>query len=31
MLPCYVALVTLPDPISGWQYFSVATVLLGFP
>ncbi|GHJ84951.1 hypothetical protein NliqN6_1353, partial [Naganishia liquefaciens] len=31
MLPNYIALLTLPDPISGWTYFAVSTVLLGFP
>ncbi|BGP48339.1 hypothetical protein JCM10450v2_004211 [Rhodotorula kratochvilovae] len=27
----YAALVALPDPINPWSYFSLATVLLGFP
>ena len=30
MLPNYIALLTLPDPISGWTYFAVSTVLLGY-
>lgn len=30
MLPNYIALMALPHP-SGWQYFAIATVLLGFP
>lgn len=29
MLPNYIALLTLPNPISGWTYFAVSTVLLG--
>jgi predicted MFS family arabinose efflux permease len=29
MLPNYIALLTLPSPISGWTYFAVSTVLLG--
>lgn len=31
LLPCFVALLALKDPISGWQYFAIATVLLSFP
>lgn len=31
MLPYYIALLTLKSPIKPWTYFSVATVLLGFP
>ncbi|KAH7380693.1 major facilitator superfamily domain-containing protein [Pyrenochaeta sp. MPI-SDFR-AT-0127] len=31
LLPCFVALITLKDPISGWAYFAIATVLLSFP
>lgn len=31
LLPCFVALIALPDPISGWAYFAIATVLLSFP
>lgn len=30
MLPNYIALLTLPNPISGWTYFAVSTVLLGY-
>ena len=31
LLPCFIALVALPDPISPWAYFAIATVLLSFP
>ncbi|GJC96782.1 major facilitator superfamily transporter [Colletotrichum higginsianum] len=31
LLPCFVALIALPDPISSWAYFAIATVLLSFP
>lgn len=31
MLPCYIALIVLPDPIQPWSYFAIATVLLGYP
>ncbi|KAF4908595.1 putative transporter [Colletotrichum fructicola] len=31
LLPCFVALIALPDPISPWAYFAIATVLLSFP
>jgi hypothetical protein len=31
LLPCFIALVALPDPISSWSYFAIATVLLSFP
>ncbi|CEL09324.1 Putative Allantoate permease [Aspergillus calidoustus] len=31
LLPCFVALIALPDPIGPWQYFAIATVLLSFP
>jgi hypothetical protein len=31
LLPCFVALITLPDPIGPWAYFAIATVLLSFP
>ena len=31
LLPCFVALIALPDPISPWAYFAIATVLLAFP
>ncbi|WYZ37681.1 hypothetical protein EsH8_II_001187 [Colletotrichum jinshuiense] len=31
LLPCFVALIALPDPISPWSYFAIATVLLSFP
>ncbi|KAJ9092913.1 hypothetical protein QFC21_006625 [Naganishia friedmannii] len=31
MLPNYIALLTLPNPITGWTYFAVSTVLLGLP
>lgn len=31
LLPCFVALIALPDPISGWTYFAISTVLLSFP
>jgi hypothetical protein len=30
MLPCIIALVALPT-ITGWQYFAISTVLLGYP
>ncbi|KAI1088023.1 MFS general substrate transporter [Rostrohypoxylon terebratum] len=30
-LPCFVALIALPDPIGPWVYFAIATVLLSFP
>lgn len=31
LLPCFVALIALPDPIGPWAYFAIATVLLSFP
>lgn len=31
LLPCFVALIALPDPIGPWVYFAIATVLLSFP
>ncbi|KAL6706500.1 hypothetical protein ACN47E_005439 [Coniothyrium glycines] len=31
LLPCFAALIALKDPISGWAYFAIATVLLSFP
>lgn len=31
LLPCFIALITLSDPISGWAYFAISTVLLSFP
>ena len=31
LLPCFAALVAVKDPISGWAYFAIATVLLSFP
>ncbi|WWC91517.1 uncharacterized protein L201_006463 [Kwoniella dendrophila CBS 6074] len=31
MLPNYIALLALPDPIGAWTYFAIATVLLAFP
>lgn len=31
LLPCFAALIGLPDPISPWSYFAIATVLLSFP
>nr|XP_036580087.1 allantoate permease [Colletotrichum truncatum]KAF6787843.1 allantoate permease [Colletotrichum truncatum] len=31
LLPCFVALIALPDPIGAWSYFAIATVLLSFP
>ncbi|KAI6082735.1 MFS general substrate transporter [Hypoxylon rubiginosum] len=31
LLPCFAALIALPDPISSWAYFAIATVLLSFP
>ncbi|KAH6685758.1 major facilitator superfamily transporter [Plectosphaerella plurivora] len=31
LLPCFAALIALPDPISSWSYFAIATVLLSFP
>jgi hypothetical protein len=31
LLPCFIALISLADPISPWAYFAIATVLLSFP
>lgn len=31
LLPCFAALISMPDPISPWSYFAIATVLLAFP
>ena len=31
MLPNFIALVVLKDPIKPWAYFALATVLLGYP
>ncbi|KFY38142.1 hypothetical protein V494_04504 [Pseudogymnoascus sp. VKM F-4513 (FW-928)] len=31
LLPCFVALIALPDPIGPWAYFAIATVLLSYP
>lgn len=31
LLPCFIALIVLADPISPWAYFAIATVLLSFP
>ncbi|KEZ40889.1 hypothetical protein SAPIO_CDS7886 [Scedosporium apiospermum] len=31
LLPCFAALIALPDPINPWSYFAIATVLLAFP
>lgn len=31
LLPCFAALIALPDPIGPWSYFAIATVLLSFP
>ncbi|KAL4876892.1 major facilitator superfamily domain-containing protein [Aspergillus karnatakaensis] len=31
LLPCYIALISTPDPISPWAYFAIATVLLSNP
>jgi hypothetical protein len=31
LLPCFIALIALASPVSGWQYFAIATVLLSFP
>ncbi|KAJ3572306.1 hypothetical protein NPX13_g5094 [Xylaria arbuscula] len=31
LLPNFAALIALPDPISPWSYFAIATVLLSFP
>ncbi|OJJ59265.1 hypothetical protein ASPSYDRAFT_178609 [Aspergillus sydowii CBS 593.65] len=31
LLPCFIALLALADPISPWAYFAIATVLLSFP
>jgi hypothetical protein len=31
LLPCFIALITLPDPIGAWAYFAIATVLLSAP
>ncbi|KAL4910483.1 hypothetical protein BDW74DRAFT_184400 [Aspergillus multicolor] len=31
LLPCFVALIALPDPVNPWVYFAIATVLLSFP
>jgi hypothetical protein len=31
LLPCFVALIALPDPIGPWVYFTIATLLLSTP
>ena len=31
MLPCFIPLIALPDPIGPWVYFALATVLLSSP
>ncbi|KAI1311248.1 major facilitator superfamily transporter [Xylaria venustula] len=31
LLPNFIALIALPDPIGPWVYFAIATVLLSFP
>jgi hypothetical protein len=31
LLPCFAALISLPDPIGPWVYFAIATVLLSAP
>lgn len=31
LLPCFIALIALPDPIGPWVYFAIATVLLSAP
>jgi hypothetical protein len=31
MLPCFIALVVLKDPIGPWSYFALATILLAYP
>ncbi|KAI2466196.1 major facilitator superfamily transporter [Annulohypoxylon bovei var. microspora] len=31
LLPCFAALIALPNPIGSWVYFAIATVLLSFP
>ncbi|ODN94327.1 hypothetical protein L198_05184 [Cryptococcus wingfieldii CBS 7118] len=31
LLPCFIALVTLAEPVKPWSYFAVATVLLSYP
>ncbi len=31
LVPCFAALLALPDPIDPWAYFAIATVLLSFP
>lgn len=31
LLPCFIALIAIADPVSGWTYFAIATVLLSFP
>lgn len=31
LLPCFIALIALPDPIGPWAYFAIATVLLSAP
>ncbi|KAI1097630.1 MFS general substrate transporter [Jackrogersella minutella] len=31
LLPCFAALIALPNPIGPWVYFAIATVLLSFP
>ena len=31
LLPCFIALIALPDPIGPWAYFTIATVLLSAP
>ncbi|WWC57503.1 uncharacterized protein I303_100035 [Kwoniella dejecticola CBS 10117] len=31
LLPCFIPLVALPDPINPWSYFAIETVLLSYP
>ncbi|OCF72415.1 hypothetical protein I204_06794 [Kwoniella mangroviensis CBS 8886] len=31
LLPCFIPLVALPDPINPWTYFAIETVLLSYP
>lgn len=31
LLPCFAALIGMPDPVNPWSYFAIATVLLAFP
>lgn len=31
LMPCFIALIALPDPVSPWVYFAIAKVLLSYP